>query len=98
MAKSATTMAGSETSMGKAKTARDESTYSGRTGAAICARRISLGLSIEDFRKKLLAKNCEVSTQTIYAWEAGTRPIPLNDIPAISAVLSLRPHDFLPKS
>ena len=83
-------------SVGRNKTAKDLSTFTGRVGHAMYLRRLGAGLSIEQFRAKLARHDCHVSEATIYAWEAGTRPIPLNELPAIAKALRAKVHDLLP--
>lgn len=82
-------------SVGRNKTAKDLSTLSGRIGNAVCILRTFKGTSVEKFRAALARHGCEVSEATIYAWEAGTRPIPINDLPAIAKALRTTVRDLI---
>lgn len=71
-------------------------TYSGRLGAAVRKRREELGLSVESFVTALASHETDITTHTVYHWEKGLRPIPLNAVPAIAKVLKVAIRDLLP--
>lgn len=83
--------------MGRNTTAQDLDTYSGRLGANIRARREKLGLSVSEFVASLTSKKVKVKAVTIYAWESGQNPIPLNAVPAIADALGWSVSKLLPK-
>lgn len=83
--------------MGKKATAQDLDTYSGRLGARIRKQRAALEMSVESFVTALKSRDVEVENVTVYAWESGRNPIPLNAVPAIAATLRVPVLDLLPK-
>jgi DNA-binding XRE family transcriptional regulator len=78
--------------VGRSTSAEDLSTYSGKIGARIRKRREQLAITVEDFANKL-----GVKLPTIYHWEAGRNPVPVNLLPDIAAALSTSIHRLLPK-
>ena len=71
-------------------------TYSGRLGTVVRTRREALAISVEAFKDALEALDVTVTDHTVYHWEKGLRPIPLNAVPAIAKVLKLAIRDLLP--
>lgn len=78
------------------QTKGNTTTYSGRLGAILRKRREELGLSVEAFKDFLATNDVEVTVHTVYHWEKGLRPIPLNAVPAIAKILKLAIRDLLP--
>lgn len=83
--------------VGKKTSARNTESYSGRLGAAVRERREKLGLTVEAFKLSLALHDIEVGEPTIYHWESGRNPIPINSLPAISAVLKMPIRKLLPE-
>lgn len=79
-------------SVGRNTSAEDLSTYSGKIGARIRKRREQLAITVEDF-----ANTLGVKLPTIYHWEAGRNPVPVNLLPSIASALSTSVHRLLPK-
>ena len=77
--------------VGKKATKQDLSTFSGRMGALIRARREKLGISIAE-----LATAADVGEQTIYAWEIGRNTININALPDIAAKLATTAKKLTP--
>lgn len=69
----------------------DLSTYKGRLGAAIRARREQLGLTPAQ-----IAEHVGVSEKSIYAYELGTTGIDLDRLPALADALSVPLRKLLP--
>lgn len=79
--------------VGKKASARDLSTYSGRLGAAIRARREAIGMSVAD----LAAMLPDVTASAIYQWEAGRHSPPADLFPVIAAALKTRVRKLMPE-
>ena len=84
--------------VGKKASSQRLDTLSGRLGAAIRARREKLNVTVDELQAKLTSQGCDVSAQTIYAWESGTRQIPINDLPAIAASLGTTIRKLMPEN
>jgi transcriptional regulator with XRE-family HTH domain len=69
----------------------DTSTYAGRFGAALRARRERKRLSVAEAASKA---GCAASTW--YHWEKAERLPSLDDLPAIAAALKCKPAALLP--
>jgi DNA-binding transcriptional regulator YiaG len=77
--------------MGRKTSAEDLTTYTGQVGARVRKRREQLGVTVDE-----LADACQVTAKTVYAWEAGHNPIPINALPLIAAKLGTSPKRLLP--
>lgn len=77
--------------MSRTTSAEDTTTYSGRLGKSVRARREKLGISVSDF-----AASLKVKPVTIYAWESGKNPVPINIVPTIAKVLGTTAAKILP--
>lgn len=86
------------TKVGKKTSARNTDTYSGRIGAVVRERREKLGLTVDAFVGALAQRDIEVQPPTIYHWESGRNPIPVNALPAIAAILKTPIRKLLPES
>ena len=74
----------------------DLSTYTGRLGAAVRKRREELGLSVDDLSASLAAAGIEATKHSVYHWEKGLRPIPVNALPALAKTLKLAIRELVP--
>lgn len=94
------TMRGSpkEPKVGKKTSARNTQTYSGRLGAIVRERREKLGLSVDELKDRLAQFDIEINSPTIYHWESGRNPIPLNSLPALSSILKMPIRKLLPET
>jgi len=70
----------------------DTSTYRGRLGAKIRARRIELDISVAT-----LAEALGVAVQTVYGWEFGEHGVEIDRLPEIAKILKTDVHSIIPK-
>lgn len=82
--------------VGKKGSAQDLKTFTGRIGANIRARRESLGHSAGEIHAKLEAAGLSLSLATLYNWESGHAPIPVDALPFIATALRTSVKRLLP--
>lgn len=82
--------------MGRNTSAQDLTTFSGRLGANIRARREKLGLTVDEVAEELQRHGFKVSYKALYAWEAGQNPININALPTIAAKLGTTVRKLTP--
>lgn len=78
--------------VGRSTSAEDLSTYSGRLGKRMRKRREDLAMSVKEFADAL-----DVQIPTVYHWESGRNPVPMDSLPAIAKALKTTIHELLPK-
>lgn len=71
-------------------------TYRGKVGAAIRARREKLSISIAEFVDSIALYGIVIKDKTLYAWETGRNPVPIDNLPAIAAVLQTTVKRLMP--
>lgn len=77
---------------GRQRSDVDDSTYSGRLAIRVRELREAKGLTVNE-----LATKIDASYQAVYAWEQGTRDIPLDKCPVLAKALGCKsPEDFFP--
>ena len=76
----------------------DESRYRGRLGAAVRARRESLGLTIPELVERLAVQGVAITDQALYAYECGRRPVGVDDLPAFAAALKTTIRRLMPEA
>lgn len=84
--------------VGKKTSARNTESYSGRLGAVIRERREKLGMTVEAFKLSLAQHDVTILEPTIYHWESGRNPIPINAMPAIALVLKMPIRKLMPET
>lgn len=76
----------------------DLSTYRGRLGASIRARREQQRLSVAELVDALMTEGVNVTATTLYHYEKGRRPIQVDDLPGFARALKTTVHKLLPKA
>lgn len=74
----------------------DLSRYRGRVGDAVRKRREKLRLTPEELSQRLAGYGVEIGARAIYAYEQGTRPISLDDLPAFAKALETTTRRLIP--
>lgn len=73
-------------------------TYRGKVGAAIRARREARKLTVTEAIKSLASEGVHVGEKTFYAWESGRNAVPLDNLPALAAILGTTIKKLLPNA
>jgi transcriptional regulator with XRE-family HTH domain len=76
----------------------DQSRYRGRLGAAVRKRREQLGMSVDDLVDRLETQGVTAAASSIYGYEAGNRPIPVDHLPAFAAALKTSIKKLVPEA
>lgn len=75
----------------------DMTRYTGRVAARILKRRAALGMTTDSFRDALGTQGLTVNMNTLYAWDQGRNPIPIDTLPTIARALRCEISELMPR-
>jgi len=68
----------------------DTSTYPGRVAQSLHELRTSKKWTVGDLQQRLADEGCELSQQSLYAYENGDREVPLEIIPVVATIFGYK--------
>ena len=77
---------------GRPPKAVEQKTFGGAMAAAIRARRVKRGLSVDE-----ACARAKITTAAWYDWESGRNAVPMRTLPAIARALGCKPKALIPE-